>query len=131
MPRKKRTQTGEQQPSERAARQTRATLTAVALALADEESLNALPLESSAGKEGKRTIERFPLPLTAGQREALIHATRLKAAVKRKIGGASKGTQVVLFTAKELDHMDQETGVATMFAPPPYKRCLVAVYKKL
>ena len=76
-----------------------------------------------------QTDETVPLKLTAAQRKALIHGSRLKAAIRRKISDA--GADVVLLTRKELDHLHEEAGTAAVFVPEPYKRNLVAVQRKV
>jgi hypothetical protein len=43
---------------------------------------------------GKKGAVQFPHTITQVQREALIHGSRLKAAIKRKIGEAKAGKQV-------------------------------------
>ena len=75
--------------------------------------------------------ELLPITLTQNQREAMIHGTRLKAAIRRKIAEAGDSTQVITFTKKELDHMEKEIGTAAVFAPSPYKKHLVAAQKKV
>lgn len=72
----------------------------------------------------------FPLKLTQIQREAMIHATRLRRKITERLKSLPEGTQVVQFTRKELDHMTEEIGAA-VFAPNPYKKRLVAVQKKI
>ena len=67
-------------------------------------------------KERFHTDEVVPLKLTKPQRKALMHGTRLKAAIKRKLDDAD-GAQVVLLTRKELDHLNEEAGTAAMFVP--------------
>jgi hypothetical protein len=75
--------------------------------------------------------ELLPITLTQNQRKAMIHGTRLKAAIRQKIAEAGDGTQVITFTKKELDHMEKEIGTAAVFAPSPYKKRLVAAQKKV
>jgi hypothetical protein len=81
-------------------------------------------------REHIQADETVPLKLTEGQCKALIHGTRLKAAIKRKMAEAD-GSQVVLLTKKELDHLHEEAGTAAMFVPDPYRRNLVAVQRKV
>jgi hypothetical protein len=80
--------------------------------------------------ERPHTDEVVPLKLTAAQRRALVHGTRLKASIKRKLGDA-EGAPVVLLTRKELDHLHEEAGTAAMFVPDPHKRNLVAIQRKV
>jgi hypothetical protein len=76
-------------------------------------------------------VEQFPLKITPYQREALISGTRLKAAIKRKLGAVEERPQVIGFTRKELDHMRDELGEAAVFVPDPYKKRIVAVHRKV
>jgi hypothetical protein len=80
-------------------------------------------------RERIQTDETVPLKLTEAQRKALIHGTRLKAAIHRKISDGS--AEVVLLTRKELDHLHEEAGTAAVFVPDPYKRNLLAVQRKV
>jgi hypothetical protein len=82
-------------------------------------------------KKNMPNEELLPISLTQQQREAMIHGTRLKAAIRRKIAEAGDGTQVITFTKKELDHLEKEIGTAAVYAPSPYKKHLVAAQKKV
>lgn len=73
----------------------------------------------------------FPLKLTQHQREAMVHATRLRRKITERLKALPEGTQVVQFTRKELDHMTEEIGTAAVFAPEPYKKRLVAIQTKI
>ncbi len=73
----------------------------------------------------------FLLKLTEQQRDALIHATRLKGAVKRKFEQAGEGTQTVPISRAELDHLNEELSEAAVFAPSPHKQRIVAVQRKV
>lgn len=73
----------------------------------------------------------FPLKLTQHQREAMVHATRLRRKLTERLKALPEGPQVVQFTRMELDHMTEEIGTAAVFAPNPYKKRLVAVQKKI
>ena len=48
-----------------------------------------------------------------------------------RIKAAPEGTQIVGFTKKELDHLEEEVGTSTRYAPSPEKEQLVSVHKKL
>ena len=75
--------------------------------------------------------KKYPIKLTPLQREALICATQIKAAINRRLREAGDGPQVLTFSEKELGHMHDELGQASVFAPSPYKQRIVAVYKKV
>jgi len=75
--------------------------------------------------------ETFPLLLRQHQRDALIHATRLRAKIKNRLKGTPKGSQVVEFTQKELGQISDEIDTAAVYAPSPYKKRLVAVQRKI
>lgn len=92
-----------------------------------DEKPTILPLPSEA-KEGGGS---YPVKLTKLQRDALIHATRLRRSTKTKIGQAPEGTQVVEFTRKELDETASEVNTAIGFAPSPFKKRLTAVRDKI
>ena len=68
-------------------------------------------------KRTKKADETYPLKLTQQQRESMIHATRIKNKVKERLQQAGDGTQVVGFTLKELDHLNDELGQAALYAP--------------
>src|SRR5215471_7122497 len=82
-------------------------------------------------KRTKKADETYPLRLTQQQRESMIHATRIKNKVKERLQQAGESTQVVSFTLKELDHLNDELGQAAMYAPSPDKKRLVAVLHKV
>ena len=73
----------------------------------------------------------YPLRLTRQQRESMIHATQIKNKVKKRLKAAGDGTQIVGFTLKELDHLNDELGQAALYAPGPDKKRLVAVLHKV
>lgn len=75
--------------------------------------------------------EMYPLKLTWHQRESLIHCTRIKNKLKERLQELGEGTQVILVTRKELDHLNDEIGQASVYAPHPYKKRLVAVHHKV
>lgn len=75
--------------------------------------------------------EILPVSFTQHQREAMIHGTRLKAAIRRKIAAAGDGTQVITFTKRELDHMEEEIASSAIYAPSPDKKHLAAAQKKV
>jgi len=70
-------------------------------------------------KRTKKADETYPLKLTQQQRESMIHATRIKNKVKERLHQAGDGTQIVGFTLKELDHLNDELGQAAMYATDP------------
>ena len=75
--------------------------------------------------------ETYPLKLTAHQRESLLHGTRVKKQVAERLRSVGEGTQVILMTRKELDHLDSEIGQAVMYARHPHKARMVAVLHKI
>ena len=79
----------------------------------------------------KQQAEKYPIKITALQREALLSHTRLKAAIKRRLKEAEEGTQVMQFTHKELDHIGEELGQAVVYARSPIKKRIAAVQKKV
>ncbi len=82
-------------------------------------------------KRTRKADETYPLRLTQQQRESMIHATRIKGKVKERLQQVGEGTQVVGFTLKELDHLNDELGQAALYAPGPDKKRLVAVLHKV
>ncbi len=93
----------------------------------DDEGPSTLPLPSTT-KRGEETV---PLRLTETQREALIETTRLRRALKTKLGKVSQGTQEIGFTIEELEELHGETEFAVQFDPSPSKKRLIAVVEKL
>ena len=85
----------------------------------------------SGCKRTKKADETYPLKLTQQQRESMVHATRLKNKLKERLQQAGDGTQIVGFTLKELDHLNDELGQAALYAPGPDKKRLVAVLHKV
>jgi hypothetical protein len=82
-------------------------------------------------KRTKKAGETYPLRLTRQQRGSMIHATRIKNKVKERLLQAGEGTQIVGFSQKELDHLNDELGQAALYAPGPDKKRLVAVLHKV
>ncbi len=74
---------------------------------------------------------RFPLKVTELQRKALIHATRLRSKIKARFKDVGDGTQVILFTKKDLSYLTEEIGTAAVYAPDPDRKRLVAVKRKI
>src|SRR6188472_3965208 len=68
-------------------------------------------------KRTKKADETYPLKVTQQQRASMVHATRIKNKVKERLQQAGDGTQVVGFTLKELDHLNDELGQAALYAP--------------
>ena len=75
--------------------------------------------------------KRYLIPLTARQRESLVSCTRLKSAIQRRLKEAQGGIQAIEFTAKELDHMENELGQAALYVRNPHKQLILAVQKKV
>jgi len=82
-------------------------------------------------KPTKKPDETYPLKLTWHQRDSLIHCTRIKNKIKERMREAGEGTQIVGVTRKELDHLNDEIGQASVYAPHPHKKRLVAVLHKV
>lgn len=82
-------------------------------------------------KPTKKPGETYPLKLTWPQRDSLIHCTRIKNKIKERLQEAGEGTQIVGVTRKELDHLNDEIGQASLYAPSPHKKRLVAVLHKV
>jgi hypothetical protein len=82
-------------------------------------------------KRTRKADESYPLRLTQQQRESMIHATRIKNKVKERLQQAKGGTQVVGFTLKELDHLNDELGQAALYAPGTDKKRLISVLHKV
>jgi Plasmid pRiA4b ORF-3-like protein len=82
-------------------------------------------------RKGKQHEETFRLTLTAKQRESLIHATQLTAALKKRIQEAPNDQQFAEFTKKELKEIEDEISTLLTFAPPAHQKRLFAVLKKV
>jgi len=82
-------------------------------------------------RPAKKSTAAFPLRLTRPQREAMIHATRLRGGIKKRLQEGDEGRQVVEFSRKELEHLQQEVETAAAFAPSPYKKPLVSVLRQV
>jgi hypothetical protein len=82
-------------------------------------------------KKPKQPDEKYPLTLTAKQRESLVHATRLPMGLKTRIKAASKDQQFVEFTKKELDKMGEEIYTSLAYAPPDDRKRLNAALDKI
>jgi hypothetical protein len=79
----------------------------------------------------RKADETYPLRLTRQQRESMIRATRIKNKVKERLHQIGEGTQLVGFTLKDLEHLNDELGQAALYAPGPDKKRLVAVLHKV
>jgi hypothetical protein len=86
-----------------------------------------LPI-SSKSKTGE---DQFPIKLTDKQREALLHATRLRRGLKNRLEQSPAGTQIIGFTKKELNEMAEEAETALPFAPGPDKKQLLVVRDRI
>lgn len=82
-------------------------------------------------KKSDKPCDNYPLKLTQQQRESLLHSTRLKRSIKRKVEQAGEGTQTVLVTRKELDDLNDEIGQAALYATGPDKKRLLAALRKV
>ena len=79
----------------------------------------------------KKRGELYPLKLTWHQRDSLVHYTRIKNKIKERLQQAGEGTQIVGVTRKELDHLNDEIGQASLYAAHPHTKRLVAVLHKV
>ena len=82
-------------------------------------------------KKRKQPDEKYPLKLTAKQRESLVHATRLTMGLKTRIKEASKDQQFVEFTKKELEKMGEEIYTSLAYVPPADRKRLNAALDKI
>ena len=82
-------------------------------------------------KATRKADEAYPLRLTRQQRESVIQCTRIRTKLKERLKEAGDSTQVVGFTRKELDHLNDEIGQAALYAPGPDKKRLVAVLRRV
>ena len=82
-------------------------------------------------KATKAPGETYPLKLTWHQRDSLIHCTRIKTKIKDRLKDAGEGTQIVSVTRKELDHLNDEIGEASVYAQHPHKKRLLAVQRRV
>jgi hypothetical protein len=82
-------------------------------------------------KKAKKPEERFPLNLTAKQRESLVHATRLKRGITTRIKEAPSDQRFVEFTWNELEKMAKEIDTSLDFALPDDRKRLNAVIDKI
>ena len=74
---------------------------------------------------------KLSLKLSELQRDAIIHATRLRRGLKNRLREAGSGPQVIEFTQKKFDELQSEVGEAAVYAPGPYKQRLTAVINKM
>ena len=91
-----------------------------------EPAIISFRLKSKTPKSAK-----FPIKITQHQRDSLLRYTQLKVAIKKRVESAEEGTQIIEFTKKELDHIQDETGHAVVYARSPHKQRLVAIQKKV
>jgi hypothetical protein len=82
-------------------------------------------------KPTRKASESYPLKLTQKQRESMIHCTRIRRKLKDRLKDAGEGTQIVGFVRKELEYLDEELAQATLYAPGPDKKRLVAVLRRV
>jgi len=55
----------------------------------------------------------------------------IKHTISDRLKDVGEGTQIVGVTRKELDHLNEEIGTASIYAPSPYRKRLVAVLHKV
>jgi Plasmid pRiA4b ORF-3-like protein len=82
-------------------------------------------------KRTKKAGETYPLKRTQQQRETLLQCTQLSRNLKKKIGQAGDGAQIVPVTWNELHKLNDETGEAAVYARNADKERLIAVERKL
>jgi hypothetical protein len=88
------------------------------------------PKSSSGRSKSKKGGEQYPLKLTHKQREALVHATRLRRGLKNRIDQGD-GMQSIGFTRKELHDLANEVEISLAFVPGSYKKPLVDVQNSI
>ena len=91
----------------------------------DDEEPVILPIQPIKRKA------KLGVKLTELQRDAVIHATRLRRGLKRHLAEAGAGIQYIEFTRKEFDELQSEVGEAAYYASSPYKRRLQSIINKL
>lgn len=82
-------------------------------------------------KRTKKASYTYPLKLTQQQRETLLQFTQLSRNLKKKVGQAEEGTQVVPVTWNELHKFNDETGEAIGAARNADKKRLLAVMDRV
>lgn len=82
-------------------------------------------------KRTKKASETYPLKLTQQQRDELLQFTQLSRNLKKKIGQAGEGTQIVPVTWNELHKLSDETGQAAYYARNADKKRLMAVMDRV
>src|SRR3954466_15928104 len=75
--------------------------------------------------------EKYPLKLTAKQRESLVHATRLAMGLKIRIKNAPPEQEFVEFTKRELEKMAEEVYTSLAYVPPEDRKRLNAVLDEI
>src|SRR5258708_5502441 len=79
----------------------------------------------------RKSDETCPLRITQQQRESMIHAARIKNKLRERLKEAGDGTQIVGFTLRELEHLNDELGQAAVYGTGRDKTRLVAVLHKV
>ena len=82
-------------------------------------------------KKANKPEERFPLNLTAKQRESLVHATRLTKGITTRVKEAPSDQRFVEFTWNELEKMAKEIDTSLDFVLPDELKRLNAVIDKI
>jgi hypothetical protein len=82
-------------------------------------------------KKRKQPDEKFPLKLTAKQRESMMQAPRLTIGLKTRIKEASVDQTFIEFTKKDLEKMLGELDLSLDFATPSDQKRLNAVVDKI
>ena len=82
-------------------------------------------------KKGKQPEEKYPLKLTAKQRESLMRATRLDDGAQDQDQGGIQGSEFVEFTKKELEKLGDEIDASLVHVPHAHRKQLNAVLNKI
>jgi hypothetical protein len=82
-------------------------------------------------KGAKRPAEEYPLGITEKQRESLLHATRIKPALRKKLEAVRPDAKVVMLTLRELERLGEEIIESSHFADKSDKARLNALLDKV
>lgn len=85
----------------------------------------------SKSQRASSTQSKYPVKLTPHQREAVVTWSRLKRGIKNRLRDAGEGTQLIEFSWKELEHLNDELCIAESYTKQPMRERLVAVRKRV
>ena len=86
---------------------------------------------SSQTSRSRKASVKFPLKLTAHQRESLIVCTQVQSRIKKLLKDPSGDPLTIELTQPQLEHMDGELVEAARYARAPDKARVVAVHHKV